>query len=47
MHCLSFFINKKIWGNNYVQASQSIESIAKIIMNAKFMKETFPETFKE
>jgi hypothetical protein len=27
--------------------SQSIESIAKIIINAKCMKETFPETFKE
>jgi hypothetical protein len=28
-------------------ASQSIESIAKIIINAKCTKETFPETFKE
>jgi hypothetical protein len=28
-------------------ASQSIESIAKIIINAICMKETFPETFKE
>ena len=28
-------------------ASQSIESIAKIIINAKCMKKTFPETFKE
>jgi hypothetical protein len=28
-------------------ASQSIESIAKIIINAKCMKETFPETLKE
>jgi hypothetical protein len=28
-------------------ASQSIESIAKIIINAKCMKEIFPETFKE
>ena len=34
--------------NNYKNsASQSIESIAKIIINAKCMKETFPETFKE
>jgi hypothetical protein len=28
-------------------ASQNIESKAKIIINAKYMKETFPETFKE
>jgi hypothetical protein len=28
-------------------ASQSIESIAKIIINAKCMNETFLETFKE
>jgi hypothetical protein len=28
-------------------ASQSIESIAKIIINAKCMKEPFSETFKE
>ena len=28
-------------------ASQSIESIAKIIINAKYMKETLPETFRE
>jgi hypothetical protein len=28
-------------------ASQSIESIAKIIINAICMKETFPETLKE
>jgi H+/gluconate symporter-like permease len=27
--------------------SQSIKSIAKIIINANCMKETFPETFKE
>ena len=28
-------------------ASQSIESIVKILINAKCMKETFPEAFKE
>ena len=34
--------------NSYTNsASQSIESIAKIIINAICMKETFPETFKE
>ena len=34
--------------NSYKNStSQIIESIAKIIINANCMKETFPETFKE
>jgi hypothetical protein len=34
--------------NSYKNStSQSIESIAKIIINAKCMKEAFPETLKE